>query len=111
MASNRPIVEVLHFIGAPDSFIAGHFQRRFLVFGLEGGAIGGGAALLLFALAELMNDWFLGSAGADEAAVLFGGFSIGTPGYVAVGIQIILIAILTAGTSRHTVNQTLQTIE
>ncbi len=111
MATNRPIVEVLHFIGAQDRYIAGHFQRHFLVLGLKGGAIGGGAAILLFALAELVSDHFLGSASVDEAAALFGSFSIGTAGYVAVIIQIILIAAVTAGTSRHTVNQTLQTIE
>jgi cell division transport system permease protein len=111
MATNRPIVEVLHFIGAQDKFIAGHFQRHFLMLGLEGGAIGGGAAILLFALAGLMSDWFLGTAGADEVGALFGSFSIGTAGYIAVLIQIVLIAIVTAGTSRHTVNQTLQTID
>lgn len=111
MATNRPIVEVLHFIGAQDRYIAGHFQRHFLVLGLKGGAVGGGAAILLFALAELVSDHFLGSASVDEAAALFGSFSIGTAGYVAVIIQIILIAAVTAGTSRHTVNQTLQTIE
>ena len=38
MAANRPIVEVLHFIGAKDAFIAGQFQRHFLMLGLEGGA-------------------------------------------------------------------------
>ena len=29
MATNRPVIEVLHFIGAKNSFIAGHFQRHF----------------------------------------------------------------------------------
>ena len=38
MATNRPIVEVLHFIGAKSGFIAGQFQRHFLMLGLEGGA-------------------------------------------------------------------------
>ncbi len=36
MATNRPVIEVLHLIGAKDSFIAGHFQRHFLRLGLEG---------------------------------------------------------------------------
>ena len=48
MATNRPIVEVLHFIGAKSGFIAGQFQRHFLMLGLEGGLIGGGLAMLLF---------------------------------------------------------------
>ena len=43
MASNRPIVEVLHFVGAKDAYIAAQFQRHFLTLGLKGGAIGGGA--------------------------------------------------------------------
>ena len=38
MATNRPVIEVLHFVGAKDGFIAGHFQRHFLLLGLQGGA-------------------------------------------------------------------------
>ena len=53
MATNRPIVEVLHFIGAKSGFIAGQFQRHFLMLGLEGGLIGGGLAMLLFGLAGI----------------------------------------------------------
>ncbi len=53
MASNRPVIEVLHLIGAKDDFIAGHFQRHFLRLGLRGGLIGGGGAIALFALADL----------------------------------------------------------
>jgi len=111
MAATRPIVEVLHFIGAPDKFIAGHFQRHFLVLGLKGGVIGGAAALLFFAAADFASGWFVGGAGASQVAALFGSFSIGLAGYVAVALQVILIAFLTAGTSRQTVNQTLQIIE
>jgi cell division transport system permease protein len=111
IATNRPVVEVLHFIGAPDSFIAGHFQRHFLWLGLKGGAIGGGAAILLFAFAELMSRWLAGGAGADRVSALFGTFSIGTAGYVAVAVQVVAIAILTAATSRQTVNRTLQSLD
>lgn len=111
IATNRPVVEVLHFIGAPDSFIAGHFQRHFLWLGLKGGAIGGGAAVLLFAFAELVSGWLLGGASADRVSALFGTFSIGAAGYVAVAVQVIVIAVLIAATSRQTVNRTLQSIE
>ena len=44
MAGNKDVVEVLHFVGAHDSFIANEFQRHFLWLGLKGGLIGGGAA-------------------------------------------------------------------
>jgi cell division transport system permease protein len=111
MATNRPIVEVLHFIGAKDGFIASQFQGHFLRLGLEGGAIGGGTALILVALAGIFGDQFLGTAGQDQAAALFGTFSIGATGYAAVLGQIILVAAVTAGTSRRVVSQTLATIE
>jgi len=110
MATNRPVIEVLHFTGAKSSFIAGHFQRRFLILGLEGGAIGGGAAIALFALAEVAARWFPGTAGGDQFAALFGTFSIGVAGYAAVLAQIVLITVVTAATSRVTVNRTLETI-
>src|SRR6202034_4353087 len=41
MATNRPIIEVLHYVGATDAFIGSQFQRHFLVLGFKGGAIGG----------------------------------------------------------------------
>lgn len=111
IATNKPVIEVLHFVGAKNGFIAGRFQRHFLLLGLQGGAIGGGVAILLFALASLISRWFAGTAAGDQAAALFGSFSIGIVGYAAVVGQIFLIAVVTALTSRHTVNRTLDTIE
>jgi cell division transport system permease protein len=111
MATNRPIIGVLHFIGAKNDFIAGQFRRHFLVLGLIGGAIGGGAAIALFALAGLIGNWFLGTAGGDQVAALFGTFSIGAMGYGAVLGLIIVIALVTAETSRQVVNRTLATVE
>jgi cell division transport system permease protein len=106
MATNKAVIEVLHFVGAKNGFIAGHFQRHFLMLGLQGGAIGGGAAILLFAVAAAVSRWF---GGGDQA--LFGSFSIGFAGYAAVLGQVVLIAVVTAFTSRHTVNTTLETID
>jgi cell division transport system permease protein len=42
---------------------------------------------------------------------LFGSFSIGLAGYIAVLGQVALIAVVTALTSRHTVNSTLEAID
>jgi cell division transport system permease protein len=111
MAINKPVIEVLHFIGARNGFIAGHFQRHFLLLGLQGGAVGGGAAVVVFALAGLISRWFTGTAGGDQTEALFGSFSIGFSGYMAVLAQVVLIAVVTAVTSRHTVNHTLEMIE
>jgi cell division transport system permease protein len=111
MATNRQVIEVLHFIGAKNSFIAGQFQRHFLLLGLKGGAIGGGCAVLLFGLADLTSDWLLGSAGGAQLDALFGTFSIGIAGYAAVLAQVALIAFVTAATSRQTVNRTLAAVQ
>jgi cell division transport system permease protein len=110
IATNRPVIEVLHLIGARASFIAGHFQRHFLQLGLKGGLIGAGAAIALFALAEFFGGRFAGSAGGDQFAALFGSSSIGALGYLAVLAQVALIALVTAATSRYTVYRTIETI-
>jgi cell division transport system permease protein len=111
MAANRPIIEVLHFVGAKDGFIAGQFQRHFLLLGLTGGVIGGVAAMLLFLAAGFFGDWFKGTAGEGQVAALFGSFAIGLTGYAAIVGLVVLIAVVTAGASRLTVYRTLGSIE
>jgi cell division transport system permease protein len=111
MAANQPVIEVLHFIGARDRYIAAHFQRHFLALGLQGGLVGGGAALLLFLIAGLISRWFSGYAAGEQMSALFGTFSIGIFGYIAVVSQIVLVAAVTALTSRHTVKRTLEAID
>jgi len=111
MATNRPIVEVLHYVGATDAFIAGQFQRHFLLLGLKGGLIGGGAAIVLFGCAEAARVWLAGTPSGDEAAALFGTLSIGVEGYLAIVIEILVMAVVTAFVSRNTVNRTLETID
>jgi cell division transport system permease protein len=111
MATNKTVIEVLHFVGAKNGFIARHFQHHFLVLGLQGGAIGGGAAIILFALAGVTSRWFAGTAGGDQTSALFGSFSIGVAGYFALLGQVALVGLVTALTSRHTVNNTLETID
>jgi cell division transport system permease protein len=111
MATNRPIVEVLHYVGATDSFVSGQFLRHFLLLGFKGGAIGGGAAILLFAVVEAANTWLVGTPGGDEIAGLSGNLSIGVAGYVAILLQIVFMALVTAFASRRTVNRTLETMD
>jgi cell division transport system permease protein len=111
MATNKQVIEVLHFVGAKNVFIASNFQRHFLLLGLEGGAIGGGAAILLFLIAAGLSRWFSTSAGGQQTSALFGSFSLGLAGYAAVLFQVLLIAGVTAWTSRQTVNRTLETID
>jgi cell division transport system permease protein len=107
MAANRPIVEVLHFIGATDGYIAMEFQRHFMALGLKGGGVGGGAAILVFIVAGWIGDWLVGTASGDEVSALFGSFSIGWSGYFAILLQILVVGIITAWTSRRVVTNTL----
>ena len=111
MAANRPIVEVLHFVGAGDRYIANRFLRHFLRLGLEGGLIGVGAAMLLFGFAESIGGWFSGTPVGDQFAALLGTFSLRPSGYAVLVGQALLIAIITAWSSRRTLLTTLAEIE
>jgi cell division transport system permease protein len=111
MAANRPIVEVLHFVGAGDRYIASRFLRHFLRLGLEGGLIGGGAAMLVFGFSESIAGWFSGTPVGDQFAALLGTFSLRPSGYLALAAQAVLIAAITGWASRRTLLATLDDIE
>jgi cell division transport system permease protein len=111
MAASRPIVEVLHFVGAGDRYIASRFLHHFLMLGLEGGLIGGGAAMLVFGFSESIANWFSGTPVGDQFAALLGTFSLRPSGYLALAAQAVLIAAITAWASRRTLFATLDDIE
>jgi cell division transport system permease protein len=111
MAANRPIVEVLHFVGAGDRYIANRFQRHFLRLGLEGGVIGGGVAMLGFGFSESIAGWFAGTPVGDQFAALLGTFSLRPSGYLVLAAQAVLIAAITAWASRRTLFATLDDID
>ena len=111
MAANRPIVEVLHFVGAGDRYIANRFQRHFLRLGLEGGLIGGGVAMLAFGFSESIASWFSGTPVGDQFAALLGTFSLRPSGYLILAVQAVVIAAITAWASRRTLFATLNDIE
>ncbi len=111
MAANRPIVEVLHFVGAGDRYIANRFLRHFLRLGLEGGVIGGGLAMLMFGFSESIAGWFSGTPVGDQFAALLGTFSLRPSGYVVLAVQAVLIGAITAVAARQTLFATLNDIE
>jgi cell division transport system permease protein len=111
MAANRPIVEVLHFVGAGDRYIANRFLRHFLRLGLEGGVIGGGVAMLGFGFSESIASWFSGTPVGDQFAALLGTFSLRPSGYLVLAAQAVLIAAITAWASRRTLFATLDEID
>src|ERR1700716_1050639 len=111
MAANRPIVEVLHFVGAGDRYIANRFLRHFLRLGPQGGVIGGGFAMLAFGFSESIAGWFSGTPVGDQFAALLGTFSLRPSGYLVLAAQAVLIAAITAWASRRTLFSTLDDID
>lgn len=105
MASNREIVDVLHYIGASNKFIAGEFQGRFLSIGLQGGLLGTVAALLFFSLVGAAAGNMLSSEAGAQVGVLFGRFALGIDGLIGIIAVVPVIAALTAITSRMTVRR------
>ncbi|QIB36204.1 cell division protein [Ancylobacter pratisalsi] len=103
----RGIVEVLHFVGARDTFIAQEFQHHFLAIGLKGGALGGGAAMALFFLGSTLPGW-LGIN--DPVDTLVGAMRLDGHGYGGILGVSVLVALVTAVTSRVTVFRTLRGI-
>jgi cell division transport system permease protein len=100
MAGNREILDVLHFVGAEDRFIAAEFQRHFLWLGLRGGCIGGGCAMAAFALSGVLSGWMSNLAESDQLQAMFGGFGLGFLGYLVIAAISIGVAFLTAAISR-----------
>lgn len=110
MASNREIVDVLHFIGASNRFVAGEFQGRFLMIGLQGGIIGGVSALVFFFAIGLATSGMLPAGSSAQLQVLFGGFSLGFTGVAGIVLIVPVVAGLTAMTSGMTVRRFLAQI-
>ena len=105
MASNREIVDVLHFIGASNAFIAGEFQGRFLAIGLRGGIFGGLAAILFFFLIGMTVGNVAPDVANTQLGYFFGTFALGVDGIIGIAAVVPVIAALTAITSRMTVRR------
>jgi cell division transport system permease protein len=103
MSGNGHIIEVLHFVGAEAKFIARQFRNRFLVNGMKGALAGGLAAIAVFFLISLWSSFNLATPEGNQANALFGTFSIGKDGYLGVIAIIVLVAVITAETTRLTV--------
>ncbi len=102
MASNREIVEVLHFVGATDRFIAREFEKHFLVLGIRAGLMGAASAMAVFFLMPAMMSLLGGgSVTMSELRRLVGAGTLDLPGYFLLGIVVIVIAALCMLTSRY----------
>jgi cell division transport system permease protein len=101
MASNREIIEVLHYVGAQERFISGEFERHFLGLGVRAAFAGALAASLLFLLLPFLLG-LLGGGGiaAAEANRLIGTGKLDISGYLLFALVVLVVAGLCMGTSR-----------
>ena len=111
MAGNRIVIEVLHFVGAEDSYIAREFQRHFLLLGLRGAGIGGGVAMALFLAVGLFARVEGPTPEEAQLRSLFGGLTVGATGYLGSAITMLVLAVIIAFTARLTVRRTLTELD
>lgn len=111
MAGNRIVIEVLHFVGAEDSYIARQFQRHFLFLGLRGAGIGALAALALFGLISLFGRFAGPTPEEAQLSSIFGGLNIGPMAYAGCILTVVILGIIIAVTARLTVRRTLMEID
>ncbi|PLW78055.1 cell division protein FtsX [Cohaesibacter celericrescens] len=107
MSGNKETIEVLHFVGASNKFIAGEFQRKFFTLGFKGALAGGGAAIFIFLIMQLLVREDEGSATLDQMQALLGVVDLGLAAYIGTFALVVVIAVFTAITTRLTVMNTL----
>lgn len=109
MASNRDIIEVLHFVGARERFIAHEFEKHFLTIGIRAGLVGAlGATLVFLMLPVVMRILSGGGLAAAEFRQLVGSAILAWPGYLLFAVVVIVIATLCMVTSRFGVYRILK---
>ena len=105
MAGNKEVVEVLHFVGAGDDYIARAFQARFFGLGLRGGGIGAACAILAFLIAGLITGSASSGPAGQELEALFGAFQIGWRGFFSIALIGGIASLVTGAVSRITVRR------
>ena len=108
LASNREIVEVLHYVGATDRLIACEFERHFLRLGIKAGLVGALCASAVFlGMPLVMQPLGGGSVTQAELSRLVGTGSLDLKGYLVLIGLVIVIAALCMLTSRFGVKRIL----
>jgi cell division transport system permease protein len=101
LASNREIVEVLHFVGATDRYIAREFERHFLRLGIRAGLVGAVCAMVVFvSMPTVMQMLGGGSSTTSEMHRLIGTSGLDATGYLLLGAVVVTISALCMLTSR-----------
>ncbi len=99
LAIHHEAIEVLHLIGAQDSYIARQFASRALILGLRGGIIG-----LMLALPTL---WGIGALARSLESGLLPEFSLGAFQWIILASLPLAVAMIAMISARLTVMKTL----
>lgn len=101
LLANKEIVEVLHFVGATDKFIAREFQAHFLRVGIKAGVFGVGLAGLFFlGLPFLLDLLGSGTVRMSEWRRIIGTGALDMYGYLVLLGVVVFIAGICWMTSR-----------
>lgn len=111
LAGNVHIIEVLHFIGADDAFVARQFDRHFFRISLQGACFGGAAACSLFALLFIWLGNHRATAEGGLLSALFGYFSPDMRIFAESAVLILCIAALAMFVSHCAIMRRLRKID
>jgi cell division transport system permease protein len=112
MATNREIIEVLHFVGANERFISREFERHFLGLGVRAGLMGALAAAIAFLLLPVLTHMLGGGiVTAAETERLIGSGELDLAGYFLCILVVFVVACLCMVTSRLGVIRVLKSYE
>ncbi len=112
MATNREIIEVLHFVGANERFISREFERHFLGLGVRAGLMGALAAAIAFLLLPVLTHMLGGGiVTAAETERLIGTGELDLAGYFLCVLVVVVVACLCMITSRLGVIRVLKSYE
>jgi cell division transport system permease protein len=112
MATNREIIEVLHFVGANERFISREFERHFLGLGIRAGLVGALAAALAFLLFPILTHMLGGGiVTTAETERLIGSGELDIAGYFLCILVVFVVAGLCMVTSRLGVIRVLKSYE
>ncbi len=100
MDIHRQTIEVLHFVGAQDEFIARQFATRAFIVGLQGGIVG----ILLAAPILYLFDYILRNL--EEGLLPRASLDISI--WISVGVIVPAVALIAMMTARSTVLKTLK---
>lgn len=107
ITSNRDIIEVLHFVGAEERFIARQFELHFLKLGIKAGVTGAAAATAIFLILPFIADFMSGAGTQVEFRRLFGSGYLDMYGYACLLAVVVVIAAICQLTSRYGVRHIL----